>query len=80
MQTHQSPKTAQLWLLEIIEFPVETNSVAASSHLPLVARVLMQCKSVVMQLEAIKGKTHECGVLSASERQMSKYGKITYFI
>ena len=36
MQTHQFHKTAQLRLLEIVEFPVET-----SMLFPLVARVLM---------------------------------------
>ena len=47
MQTHQFHKTAQLWLLKIVKFPIKT-----SSHLPLVARVLMQYEGVVMQFEA----------------------------
>ncbi len=47
MQTHQFHKTAQLWLLKIVKFPIKT-----SSHLPLVACVLMQYEGVVMQFEA----------------------------
>jgi len=47
METHQFHKTAQLRLLEIVKFPIKT-----SSHLPLVACVLMQYEGVVMQFEA----------------------------
>ena len=61
MHTHQILKTAQLRLLEIVEFPVETTSL-----FPLVARVLMQCESVVMQFEARSMKIRMCGTLSAS--------------
>jgi hypothetical protein len=39
------------WLLENVELPIRAISLAMSL-LPLVVRVLMQCKSVVMQLEA----------------------------
>lgn len=60
MHTHQSPKTAQLRLLEIVEFPVETTSL-----FPLVARVFMQCESVVMEFEARSMKFCRCGALSA---------------
>jgi hypothetical protein len=60
MHTHQFPKTAQLRLLEIVEFPVETTSL-----LPLVARVLMQCEGVIMQFEARSMKIRRCGTLSA---------------
>ena len=56
MQTHQFAKTAQLRLLEIVEFPVEMNCLAASLQFSLVARVLVQCKGVVMQLKAKKEK------------------------
>jgi hypothetical protein len=52
MQTHQSLETVQLRLLEIVEFPIKPISLAITSLLPFVARVLMQHKSVVMQLEA----------------------------
>jgi hypothetical protein len=61
MHTHQFHKTAQLRLLEIVEFPVET-----TSHFPLVARVLMQYECVVMQFEARSMKIRRCGTLSAS--------------
>lgn len=47
MHTHQFHKATQLGLLEIVEFPVETTSL-----FPLVARVLVQCESVVMKFEA----------------------------
>ena len=60
MHTHQFHKTAQLRLLEIVKFPVEP-----TSHFPLVARVLMQCESVVMQFEARSIKIRRCGTLSA---------------
>jgi hypothetical protein len=60
MHTHQFHKTAQLRLLEIIEFPVETTSL-----FPLVARVLVQCEGVVMQFETRSMKIHRCGTLSA---------------
>jgi len=49
MHTHQFPEAAQLRLLEIVEFPVET-----TSHFPLVARIFMQCEGVVMEFEARK--------------------------
>ena len=39
--THQSLKTAQLRFLEIVEFPIESLSLANGS-IPLVARVLKQ--------------------------------------
>jgi hypothetical protein len=61
MYTHQFRKTAQLRLLEVVQFPVET-----TSHFPLVARVFMQCESVVMQFEARSMKIRRCGTLSAS--------------
>jgi len=48
----QSHKAAQLRLLEIVEFPIKSISLALMSLLPLIMSVLMQCKSVVMQLEA----------------------------
>ena len=51
MHTHQFHKTAQLRFLEIVEFPIET-----TSHFPLVACVLMECESVVMQFEATSMK------------------------
>jgi hypothetical protein len=60
MQTHQFHETAQLRLLEIVEFPVET-----TGHFPLVARVLMQCQGVVMQFEARSMNMRRCGTLSA---------------
>ena len=60
MKTHQFHQTAQLRLLEIVEFPIETTSL-----FPLVARVLMQCESVVMQFEARSMKIRRCGTLSA---------------
>jgi hypothetical protein len=60
MHTHQFPKTAQLRLLEIVEFPVETTSL-----FPLVARVLMQREGIVMQFEARSMKIRRCGTLSA---------------
>lgn len=56
MQTHQFAKTAKLRLLEIVEFPVEMNCLPPSFQLSLVARVLVQCKGVVMQLKAKKEK------------------------
>ena len=52
MQTHQSLKTAQLWLLEIVELSIKSISLANSSLLLLAARVIMQRKGVGMQLEA----------------------------
>jgi len=42
----QLPKTAQLRLLETVEFPVET-----TSHFPLLARVRMECEGIGMQFE-----------------------------
>jgi hypothetical protein len=61
MHTHQFHKTAQLRLLEIVEFPVET-----TSYFPLVARVLMQCECVIMQFETRSMNICRCGTLSAS--------------
>jgi hypothetical protein len=52
MQTHQSGKATQLRLLEIVKFPIKSGASAAASLLPLVTSVVMQCKRVVMQLEA----------------------------
>jgi hypothetical protein len=60
MHTHQFPETAQLRLLKIVEFPVETTSL-----FPLVARVLMQCEGVVVEFEARSMKIGRCGTLSA---------------
>jgi hypothetical protein len=54
MRTHQSHKTAQLRLLEIVEFAIKAISISKMGPLPLVARVFMQCKSIVVQLEAKK--------------------------
>ena len=60
MHTHQFHKAAQLRLLKIVQFSVETTSL-----FPLMARVLMQCEGVVMQFEAKSIKIRRCGTLSA---------------
>ena len=60
MNTHQFHKAAQLRLLEIVEFPIETTSL-----FPLVACVFMQREGVVMQFEARRMKIRRCGALSA---------------
>jgi hypothetical protein len=69
IQTHQSHKTAQLRLLEIVQFPIETISLAKMRPLPFVARVFMQCESVVVQLEA---KNEVWGIKRFRERQTVK--------
>jgi hypothetical protein len=51
IKTHQFHKTAQLRLLEIIDFPIKS-VVLAMSLLPTVAGIRMQCKGVAMQFEA----------------------------
>jgi hypothetical protein len=68
MRTHQSHKTAQLRLLEIVQFPIETISLSNMRPLPFMARVLVQCKSVVMQLEA----NEVWGIKRFRERQTVK--------
>jgi len=67
-QTHQSPKAAQLWLLEGIKLPIKAVSLAPVSHLPLLTCVLMQRKTIIMQLETeMKEKRRWCGAISACE-------------
>ena len=51
-ETHQSHKATKLRLLEIVEFPIKSMTSATASPLPLVTGIVMQCKSVVMKLEA----------------------------
>lgn len=60
VHTHQFHEAAQLRLLEIVEFSIETTSL-----FPLVARVLMQCESVVMQFKTRSMKIRRCGTLGA---------------
>jgi hypothetical protein len=51
-ETHQSHKATKLRLLEIVEFSIKSRTSAPASLLPLVTGIVMQCKSVVMKLEA----------------------------
>ena len=50
-KAYQSRDTAQIWLREIIKFPVEFSSYAASGP-PLVRCVVMESEGNVMQLGA----------------------------
>ena len=68
-QTHQSHKATKLRLLEIVEFPIKSITSATAGLLPLVTSVLMQCKGVVMQLEA----KEENDALRARESPPSRY-------
>lgn len=74
MRTHQFLKTAQLRLLEIVEFAIKAISIAKMCPLPLMPRVLMQCKSVVVQLEAKNENMQVRGIERLHEQQN---GKIT---
>ena len=60
MHTHQFHKTAQLRLLEFVEYYVET-----TSFFPPVARVTMQCESFVVQFEARSTQIRRCSRLIA---------------
>jgi len=52
VQTHQSHKAAQLWLLKCIKLPIEFVSFVIASLLSFIASELMQCTGIVIKLEA----------------------------
>ena len=52
--THQSHKTAQLRLFEIVQLSIQTIFLANMRPLPLLVHLIVQCKSIAVQLLGAK--------------------------